>query len=95
MYEQEQAVFRCRHTLCDREIQWRVNGTPVGLNAPPEINPGFERDENENLVDTLTITATPDYNNSVVVCVSRIEGQSTSTPPAILRGIFYMYMYGE
>lgn len=88
VYEQEQAVFRCRHTSRDREIRWRVNGMPVGLNAPPEIDPGVERDENDNLVDTLTITATPDYNNSEVVCVSRIERQSMSTPPAILRGTY-------
>ena len=74
----------------DRDIRWRVNGMLVGQDTPPEINPDFDRDGNGNLVDTLTITATPYYNNSKVVCVSSIGRQSMSTPPAFLRGT-YMY----
>ena len=93
VYINEQAVFRCRHMSVDHYIQWRVDGMPVGLDAPPEINPGFERDENGNIIDTLNITATPDYNNSEVVCVSMVETQSLSTKsvstlPAILRGTY-------
>ena len=99
VYEQERAVFRCRPTSHDSEIHWRVDGMLVGLNPPLEIDPGFERDENENIVGTLTVTATPDYNNSEVVCVSEIGSQSTSTLPAFLRGTYsiqssiYIYNY--
>ena len=90
VYEQERAVFRCRPTSRDSEIHWRVDGMPVGLNPPLEIDPGYERDENENLVGTLTITATPNYNNSEVVCVSEIGSQSMSTLPAFLRGTYIL-----
>lgn len=82
----DQPVFRCRYTSVDHDIQWRVNGMVVTQQAPPELNPGFTRDEGGAIIDTLTITATQDYNNSEVVCVARLDSQSKSTFPATLRG---------
>ena len=86
------AVFRCRHPHADN-IEWRVDGTPVSVHAPPEINPGFIRDQNGNLIDTLRITAIPGYNNSEVVCVAKIGTQSVPTFPAILRGTYSILAY--
>ena len=82
------AVFRCRHSNADY-IEWRVNGISVSVHAPVEINPGLIRDEDDNLIDTLNITATSVYNNSEVVCVAQFFGResiSLSTDAAILQG---------
>ena len=50
-----------------------MNDTLVGRNPPPDITPGTTRDDNGSLVDTLTITARPEYNGTVVVCVARFD----------------------
>ena len=93
VYLNDEAVFRCRHTSVDHGIQWRVNGKIIDQQAPPELDPGITRDEDDNIVDTLTITATQDYNNSEVVCVATLDTQSHSlsvqpefTRVATLRG---------
>ena len=81
------AVFRCSHPTADY-IEWRVNGISVSTHAPVEINPGLIRDEEDNFIDTLNITATSVYNNSGVVCVAQFfGGESLSTDAAILQGI--------
>lgn len=82
----DQAIFRCRHTSVDHDILWRVDGTVVNQQAPPELDPGFTRDEDGAIIDTLTITATRDYNNSEVVCVAKLDSQLVPTFPATLRG---------
>ena len=60
-----EAVFRCQHPAADIIIRWRVNGSLVGRNPPPDISLDVIRDDNGNLVDTLTITALPEYNGTV------------------------------
>ena len=78
-------MFKCRHLLAD-SIRWQVNGTLIGRNLPPDITPGTTRDEDDNLVDTLTIVARPEYNGTGVVCVARYDNESPeeSTDTAIL-----------
>ena len=83
VHERSMAVFRCRHSDAD-DITWSVNGISVSVDAPGEINPGFERDRDDNLVDTLSITANSTNNNSHVVCKATIGSQSVSSPPALL-----------
>ena len=82
-----QAVFRCRHPSADT-IRWEVNGSLVGGNPPPDITPGTTRDDNENLVDLLTITARPEYSGTEVVCVARFDDSRPEelSQPAILTG---------
>ena len=89
-----EAVFRCQHSTA-HYIGWRVNGSFVGRNSPPDITPGTTRDEDGNLVDTLTIVARLEYNGTIVVCVAQFDDgtpDETSEPPAILliQGINYM-----
>ena len=83
-----EAVFRCQHPTAFI-ILWRVNGSLVGWNPPPDITPGITRDDSGNLVDTLTITARLEYNGTVVVCVARFDDGSPDeqTEPALLFGI--------
>ena len=99
VYVADVAVFRCRYTSVHYDIQWRVNGTVVNAQAPPQLNPGFITDEDGNIIDTLNITATPNYNNTEVVCVAKLDTrsdslsiQSESTQPAILQGWYYVYV---
>ena len=82
-----QAVFRCRHPTADI-IRWRVNGSLVGGNPPPDIIRDIIRDDNGNLVDTLTITARPQYNGTEVVCVARFDDRRPEelSQPVILIG---------
>ena len=81
-----QAVFRCRHPTADT-IRWRVNGSLVGRDPPPDIILGIIRDDNGNLVDTLTITARPMYNGTEVVCVAGFDDsrpQELSQPVVLI-----------
>ena len=82
-----EAVFRCRRPTAD-VIRWRVNGSLVGRNPPPDITPSIIRDDNGNSVDTLTITALPQYNGTEVVCVARFDDSRPEelSQPAILIG---------
>ena len=83
------AEFRCQHQTADI-IRWRVNNTLVGRNTPPDIIPGTTADDG-NLVDTLFITARPEYNGTMVVCVARFDDETPDeqTEPAVLMGIMY------
>ena len=83
-----EAVFRCQHSTADI-IGWSVNGSLVGRRPPPDISLGLVDDINGNLVDTLTISARPEYNGTEVVCVARFDNGSPDeqTKPAILLGI--------
>ena len=82
-----EAEFRCRHSTADF-IRWRVNGSLVGGNPPSGIIRDTTRDDSDNLVDTLTITARPEYNRTVVVCVASFDDGSPNeeTFPAELIG---------
>ena len=84
-----EAEFRCRHPTASF-IDWRVNGSLVGQDPPREIIPGTTRDVNGNLVNTLTITARPEYNGTEVVCVAFfVDGSpDEQTEPAMLLGIY-------
>ena len=82
-----EAVFRCQHSTAFI-VLWRVNGSLVGRNPLPDITPGTTRDDIGNLVDTLSITARPNYNRTEVVCVARFDDGSPDeqTHPAALIG---------
>ena len=80
-----QAVFKCRHPTANF-IDWRVNGTSVGQSPPTDITPGTIRDDDGNLVNTLTIIARPEYNGTEVECVAVFSGGSPdeATPSVTL-----------
>ena len=86
----ELAVCRCRHTLQEAIIGWRINGLPADMF--PDIVVGSLR-ENGNLVHTLSIPARSEYNGTIVVCVALFTNGSPpeSTPPASV--IFYAGLY--
>ena len=88
------AVFRCQHQTADT-IRWRVNGTLVGRSPPPDITPSTTRDNNGNLVDTLTVIARSQYNGTMVVCVARFDDGSPDeqTVPAVLTGMVNITLY--
>ena len=58
----------------------------MGQNPPTDITPGTIRDDNDNLVNTLTIIARPEYNGTEVECVAVFSGGSPTevTPSVIL-----------
>lgn len=84
----ENAIFRCRHPNASN-IRWKIDGELIrGRNFPLGITPGTERDDNQFLVQTLTIMAGPLYNGTEIVCVATFDGGSPEmTPPVILEGI--------
>ena len=60
----------------------------MGRNTPPGIIPNTFRDDNGNLLGTLIITARPEYNGTMVVCVARFDDgrPDEQTEPALLTG---------
>ena len=85
----ENAIFRCRHPNASN-VRWSIDGEVVrGRNFPSGITPGTERDENQLLVQTLTIVAGPLYNGTKIICVATFDDGSPDemTPPVILEGI--------
>lgn len=84
----EEAVFRCRYPTA-LFILWRVNDSLVGRDSPRDISPNTTRDDNGNLVDTLTITARPEYNGTRVVGVARFDNgvPDEQTDAAMLIGV--------
>ena len=85
----ENAIFRCRHPNAS-DIRWEINGELIrGRNYPPDITPGTERDDNQFLVQTLTIVAGPQYNGTEIVCVARFDDGSPDemTLPVTLQGM--------
>lgn len=84
------ATFRCRHPNADT-IRWRVNDDLISLiNPPPYITPSTTRDNNNNVVFTLTIEARLEYNQTRVICVARFDnGSSDETTEAALLTTIY------
>ena len=82
-----EAVFRCRHSTADT-IRWRLDGMLIGGSPPPDVTPSSARGKDGNLVQILTIVASPQYNGSEVVCVARFDDGSPdeTTLPATLQG---------
>ena len=82
-----QAVFRCSHQTADI-ISWRVNGTSLSQTSVdiPGITAEITHQENNNVLNTLTILGPPEYNGTVVECVAIFFDGSPieSTSAAIL-----------
>ena len=70
----QEAVFRC-HNPDASAIGWVLNGSAVrSENPPPGITPGIAGG-----VNTLTIVAKSNYNETEVVCVAFSRSGSTET----------------
>ena len=80
----EEAVFHCEHRSADA-IFWRINGT--ALSSRPGLHDDFIV-ENIGRFHTLTVTARPEYNTTVVQCVAFFDSgnsQPERTAPAVLQ----------
>ena len=78
------AVFRCHHQRIDAGISWLING--LLSSVYPDVVDSFIRDSSGMRVDTLTIPAISEYNETEIVCVATfIDGSPHEvTPPADL-----------
>ena len=79
----QEAVFRCQNPNATA-IGWALNGSEVGsTNPPPGVTPR---------VNTLTIVALSNYNETEVVCLafSRSWNGSTETTPVslLIQGLY-------
>ena len=77
-----EAIFRCQHPAAF-SLGWRVNGTFYIQGSIPDITLGFNT-EDGNLVSTLTIVATVDYNGTRVACVASLTNGSTEISAPVL-----------
>ena len=69
------AAYRCKHDTADI-IRWRVNGSLIGRNPPPDVTSNIVTDKNGDLDGTLTIVAHLEYNQTEIVCVARFDDGS-------------------
>ena len=85
------AVFRCRHDRLDAQIGWLINGSFSVIY--PDVVDGFILDSHGTRVETLTIPALPEYNETEIVCVAAFFDGSPreATPPADLIIIIGMH----
>jgi hypothetical protein len=78
------AVFRCQNSNV-LDISWRVNEQLVTFNNPhpdPDITISTIMDENNDVLNLLSIAAQSEYNETVIVCIaSSIDGGSNETTP--------------
>ena len=82
----EEAVFRCHHST-SRLIDWRVNRTLLDRPPPSYILLDTVPNEDGTLVNILTITARPEYNETVVECEAVFRNAPPElSPAAILQG---------
>ena len=84
----QHAVFRCQN-LNALVIVWRVNETQVTSNIPhpdPGITVDTTIDENDNIINLLSIAAQLEYNETVIVCTAGSigAGSSNDTTPVKL-----------
>ena len=78
----EEAVFKCQN-LGARFVFWRLNGSMVTQNPPPDITPTTTRDENNHLVNILTIVARLEFNGTQVECGAVLPNGSTILTPSV------------
>ena len=78
----EEAVFRCQN-LEASFVFWRFNGSMVTQNPPPDITPATTQDENNHLVNTLTIAARLELNRTQVECGAILQDGSTILTPSV------------
>ena len=80
------AEFRCKHANADF-ISWRVNGTSLDRVPLPDVIIATNLTTDGIPIHTLTVTANPQYNGTVVECVALfISVQPFElTPPVTLR----------
>ena len=85
----QMAVFKCQN-LNARDIYWRVNEMQVTFNKrhpDPGITISRTRDENNNVVNLLSIDAQSKYyNETIIVCAANIQGcgSNDTTPVKLL-----------
>ena len=83
----QMAVFRCQN-LNVPVIFWRVNETQVTFNVhhpDPGITISTTRDENNTVVNLLSIIAQSKYNDTTIVCIAvSVGGSSSDTTPVKL-----------
>ena len=78
-----EAVFKCRHRLLDRGINWRINGSFI--RNFPNVTRGSISENGTIITDTLIIPARSEYNETEVVCLAvSANGSSEETFPAKL-----------
>ena len=72
----EEAVFQCRYP--GATINWRINGAAVVLSPFITVTSSGQQSS-----DTLTITALPEYNETVIECVALLQDLSTQRAPLV------------
>ena len=78
----EEAVFRCQN-LGAVHVFWIFNGSKVTQDPPPDITPSTTRDEDNHLVNTLTIIARLEFNGTEVECGAILQDGSTILTPSV------------
>ena len=63
------AVFECQHLNADF-VTWRINGTAV------RDFPDITKIRHNSSISSLTITARPEYNGTMVECIAVIVGNT-------------------
>ena len=83
----QMAVFRCQNLDADF-ISWRVNETQVTFNIPhpdPNIITDTTMDDNNNVINRLSITAQSKFNETEIICIAgSIGGNLSDTTPVKL-----------
>ena len=72
----EEAVFQCRYP--GASINWQINGTAAVSSPSITVTSSSEQPS-----DTLTITALPVYNETVIECVAVLQDFTIQRAPPV------------
>ena len=76
------ATFRCRHES-GAKVDWLINGSDTRNFVELDVTLRFVND-NGTLVDSISITVTPEHSGTQVACEAMIDGVSEVSPTATL-----------
>ena len=74
---EERYEYRCNHSQTSRMINWRINGSILGIrNISQSIDTAILSFPNDDKVYTLTIGGLREHNETTVQCIATFDDGS-------------------
>ena len=89
---EERYEYRCNHSQTTRIINWRINGSDLGIrNVSQNVDTSVVKFPNGNKVYTLMIGGMFEHNETTIQCVATFDDGSN---PVMTRTVLFL-MQGQ